>query len=307
LLDRISHAVFHGRHHDDVLVGVVDVGSNTVRLVVAEGDRLLVSRKAMLHLGADVERYGHITPAKLTEVSDVVGGFAAEARQAGVELLEVLVTSPGRQAENGDELVNVLANASNAPVAVLSAIEEGRLAFVGAISSAAPPSARAVAVVDVGGGSAQIVAGTRRDGPTWIRSIDLGSQRLTSRLLDSDPPGRAAVELARTEAACYLEGLDAPPVRATFAVGGSARALKRIVGGRLDAAHLEHVLELLSETPAEVVSVRYGIGAERAATLTAGCVILAGIQRQLGTPIKVVRGGLREGALAELAATRAAA
>lgn len=288
-------------------VGVIDVGSNTIRLLVAEGDEALLTRKATPRLGADVERHGRITPAKLAEAEAVVAEFGAAARAAGVDQLEVLITSPGRQAANGNALVDLLAAAAGFPARVLSAVEEGRLAFVGALDGVSGPAGRTVAVIDVGGGSAQVVVGSRRDGPVWARSIDLGSQRLTSRLLAADPPGARAVDAARAEAERYLDAFDPPPVRAAFAVGGSARALKRIAGARLDVDELEDLLRLLAETPVDEIAERHGVGADRAHTLAAGCVILSTIQRRLGTPLKVARGGLREGALVGLREQRAAA
>jgi len=295
-----------GRQHGTV-VGVVDVGSNTVRLLVTRGERTILTEREMLHLGADVERRGEISPEKLALVAELVGRYAADARAAGAVALEVLIASPGRQARNGEVLRELLSAASGAPTRILSAAEEGRLAFAGALAAGAPPARRPVAVVDVGGGSAQVVVGTRRDGPLWSRSIDIGAQRLTSRLLSADPPGRAAVWRARLEVERYLTHVAPPPVHAGFAVGGSARGLKRIVGGRLGEEELEDALAVLAVTSAAEVSKQYGMKLERAQTLTAGCAILAGLQRTLGTPLKVVRAGLREGVLAELTAETLAA
>ena len=161
--------------------------------------------------------------------------------------------------------------------------------------------------MDVGGGSAQIVIGSRRSGPRFTQSIDLGSQRLTSRLLGDDPPGADAVELARAEVARYVEPLAMPPVDAAFAVGGSARALKRLESPQLGPAELEQAIELLTGTATGVVSMTYGIDEQRARTLLAGALILSAFQTSLGVPLEVVRGGLRDGALAELAAGRIAA
>jgi exopolyphosphatase/guanosine-5'-triphosphate,3'-diphosphate pyrophosphatase len=288
-------------------VGVVDVGANTVRLLVVRRGRTIASEREMLRLGADVEEHGSIPPAKLARVAEVVGRFAADAREHGAGSLEVLITSPGRQAANGSELVDLLAAAADCPARVLSAVEEGRLAFVGAVAATAPPPRRLVAVIDVGGGSAQVVVGTRRDGPQWVRSIDLGSQRLTSRLLADDPPGARAIDDAADEVSTYLTGFDPPSPRTSLAVGGSARALKRIVGPRLGADELGEALTVLESTPAAELTRRYEIDAERTRTLPAGAVILAALQERLGTPLKVVRGGLREGAIADLANRRAAA
>jgi exopolyphosphatase/pppGpp-phosphohydrolase len=261
----------------------------------------------MLHLGADVERRGEISAEKLALVAELVGRYADDARDAGAVALEVLIASPGRQARNGETLREVVAAAASAPTRILSAVEEGRLAFVGALAVAAPPARRPVAVVDVGGGSAQVVVGSRREGPRWSRSIDIGAQRLTSRLLDADPPGRPAVWRARLEVERYLAHFAPPRAHAGFAVGGSARGVKRLVGGRLGEDELEDALAMLAVTPAAEVSKRFGMKLERAQTLTAGCAILAGLQRTLGTPLKVVRAGLREGLLAELAAETLAA
>src|SRR5262245_26453833 len=105
---RVVSAVMWGRHHDAMPFGVVDVGSNTVRLLVEVRGRPVLSERESLRLGADVERYGRITPEKLDLAAEVVGGYARDARAAGVRDVEVLITSPGRQAENGAELLERL-------------------------------------------------------------------------------------------------------------------------------------------------------------------------------------------------------
>ncbi|HET7129112.1 MAG TPA: hypothetical protein VFJ93_08580 [Gaiellaceae bacterium] len=283
-------------------VGVIDVGSNTVRLLVSERGQALLSNREMLGLGADIERHGGIPLEKLELTESVVRRFVAEARAVGAVVVEVLIASPGRQAANGVSLATRLERASGCPTRILTAVEEGHLAFVGALSCAGIADGRAVAVVDVGGGSAQIVGGSRREGPTWARSIDLGSQRLTSRLLSEDPPGAHAMIAARNEVDRYLVGLEPPAARAALAVGGSARALKRVAGGTIDAASLDHALALLATTPTAALARRYRIGEARARTLPAGAVIFAAIQELLGMPLEVQRGGLREGALLKLAA-----
>jgi exopolyphosphatase/guanosine-5'-triphosphate,3'-diphosphate pyrophosphatase len=295
-----------GRHHDAV-VGVIDVGSNTVRLLVVRGRREVLSEREMLRLGAEVERHGHIPDAKLTQTALVVGRLARDARAAGVSALEILITSPGRQAANGDELARRLAVAGGCPVRVLSAEEEGELAFAGALEAADPPARRRIAVVDVGGGSAQVVVGTRRDGPTWSRSIDIGSQRLTNRFFDSDPPGKAAMEHAMEEVDRYLADFDPPLPRIAYAVGGSARAVRQLAGAQLDDCALGDVIELVTSAPSAELVDRHGVDPERARTIAAGAVILAALQERLATPLKVVRAGLREGAVIELGARRAAA
>jgi exopolyphosphatase/guanosine-5'-triphosphate,3'-diphosphate pyrophosphatase len=295
------------RHHGFVPVGVIDVGSNTVRVKVAHGGDEVVSAREMLRLGAEVEDRGVISATKLAETAEVVHRFSDVARAHGATDLEVLITSPGRQAANGEELLKTVAQAGACRARILSSVEEGLLAFNGALSLASPPARRLVAVVDVGGGSAQVVVGSRHDGPVWTRSIDIGSQRLTSRLLRDDPPGLGAIAAANAEVARYLDGFDAPTPRTAFAVGGSARALRRLAGGRLTATALAAVTELLATTSARRLIDEHGVDPERVRTMAAGAVILSAIQQRLGPPLKIVRAGLREGALLELAARRAAA
>jgi len=287
--------------------GVVDVGSNTVRLLVAERGRTVLTERLVLKLGADIEVHGRVPEEKIDEVARVVQRFVRDGEAAGAEEIEVLIASPGRQAENGAELRRALAEASGRPTRILTAVEEGHLAFAGALSIAGVPARRTVAVIDVGGGSAQVVVGSGREGAKWARSIDLGSQRLASRMLAADPPGAAAIGHARAEVERYLDGFDPPAPRTALAVGGTARALKRIAGSRIGIDELDQLLGLLAETPAAEIVERYGVGEERARTLPAGAVILSELQHRLGTPVRVVRAGLRDGAVLALAAGRAAA
>ena len=295
------------RHHGGVRVGVIDVGSNTVRLLVASGSESVVQRRAILGLGAAIESTGAIPEEKLAEVADCVATWMKVARRHRVERLEVLVTSPGRQAANGAELLERLAATARVPVRLVSGAEEGRLAFIGALARTRSDGNGAIAVCDVGGGSAQITIGTREGGPAWTRSIDIGSRRLASRCFGDDPPGEEAVLRARRELTPYLDGLAFPAPKSALAVGGSARSLKKLVGGMLDTADLERALGVLARTPADELAAEYDLDPGRLSTLTAGAVILASIQARLGVPLKVGRGGLREGAALELAARAEAA
>jgi exopolyphosphatase/guanosine-5'-triphosphate,3'-diphosphate pyrophosphatase len=262
----------------------------------------------MLGLGEAVELHGAIPEQKLDEVASCVAGFVERAREHGAGEVEVLVTSPGRQAENGAELIARLEAASEVPVRLLSAIDEARLGFAGALAGTHFPFGRSVAVVDVGGGSAQIAVGTRHSGPTWIRSIDIGSMRLTSRCMEGEPPGLDAIAGARDEVERFLVDVDPPEPRVALAVGGSARALKRVTGtNRLGHEELASAIELLAVTPSAEIAERYGVAPGRARTLPAGAVILAAIGELLDTRFRVGRGGVREGAVLELEHRRAAA
>ena len=172
-------------------IGVIDVGSNTVRLLVASvaGDtvRTLREERAHLGLGEEILHYGRVRRRKLDEVREVTGEYARIARKLGVRELETVVTAPGRQGDAPERLVDVIGRATAGDVRVVSAEEEGRLAFSGAVSRANPGEG-VVAVCDVGGGSTEVVVGTELLGPAWVRSVDLGSLRMTASLLPGDPP-----------------------------------------------------------------------------------------------------------------------
>ncbi len=284
-------------------VAVVDVGSNTIRLLVAargrDGVECVARGKRMVGLGADVERRGTISAAKLTEASECVAAFAAEARAAGAVFLDVVVASPGRQAENAAQLVAGLSRAAGVQARVLTRDEEAALAFDGALAAA--DYSGAVAVCDVGGGSTQVAVGTASGGPAWLRSVDLGSLRLSSRIPVGDPPAKGDIAALRAEARSALEHLTPPLPSAAVAVGGTARALRKVVGRALGEGELKEALRVLRKEPAKTVATRYRIDPWRARALPAGTAVLVELQALLAVPLEVGRGGLREGAALELA------
>jgi exopolyphosphatase / guanosine-5'-triphosphate,3'-diphosphate pyrophosphatase len=291
-------------------VAVLDVGSNTVRLLVAErrNGRVEAVRQArrLLLLGREIEREGVLSARKLEKTRRCARRFAALAREAGVTRLDVVVTAPGRQSANADELVHVLREATAAPVRVLSADEEGRLAWDGAVAAAAerPPT---LAVCDVGGGSTELLVGTPVGGPDWVRSLEIGCLRLTERLLDRDPPGKQGMRAVRAEIENGFEGLALPLPHEALATGGTARALRKLAGGRLGEAELAAVVRRLTKRSAREIARSSGIDRERARTLPAGALILTEVQRRLGTPLLVSTAGLREGVALTLLREAAAA
>ncbi|MBA2333232.1 MAG: hypothetical protein H0V94_10640, partial [Actinobacteria bacterium] len=219
-------------------VGVVDVGSNTVRLLVASvgsGEvRSLEEGRAHLGLGEEILLHGRIRRRKLDELDAVVTEFARIARKHRVRELETVVTAPGRQGGESERLLEVLRRATDGPVRVVSAENEGRLAYTGAVArTSVGPGV--VAVCDVGGGSTEIVVGTALLGPAWVRSVDIGSLRLTASLLHGNPPTRTEVESARASIREAFSGIAPPAPELALATGGSARAIARIVGGAYDA------------------------------------------------------------------------
>jgi exopolyphosphatase/guanosine-5'-triphosphate,3'-diphosphate pyrophosphatase len=279
---------------------VIDVGSNTVRLLVARfddtGPVTLCSGRVRLGLGAELEQLGRLSARKLAEATDAVRSLGALAARHGFDAPEVLVTAPGRQAGNARELVAALQRGTDAPVRVLSAREEATLSFHGAVAGARQ-SAWPVAVVDLGGASTEIAVGRPSSGPGWIRSVDLGALRLMTRLLPAEQPAAGLIDAARGAVAQAFAQVEPPRAYEALAVGGCARALRKLVGPSLGGGELATARALLAaSTHAEIAEV-HGVDRRRVPLLLAAALILTDVQERLGLPLQVVDGGLREGAL----------
>jgi exopolyphosphatase/guanosine-5'-triphosphate,3'-diphosphate pyrophosphatase len=292
-----------------VRVAVVDVGANTLRLLVADGEdgslEPVREERKRTALGEDVERLGYLSEEKIESSASAARKEVRRARKLGAARIAVVVTSPGRDASNGDRLVATLTTATGVPARLLSAEEEAGLGFAGALMCT-PVAASTVAVCDVGGGSTQVAVGTREH-PAWVRSVELGSLRLAQRRLQHNPPLKDELERARAEAAAVFSKLTPPMPEEALATGGSARALKRLGLDRLDKASLASALDELSALSAEELQRQLGIDLARARTLPAGAIILAEVQQRLGVPLAVARGGVREGVCGELLSAEAAA
>jgi exopolyphosphatase / guanosine-5'-triphosphate,3'-diphosphate pyrophosphatase len=206
--------------------------------------------------------------------------------------------APGLCDPNAAELREMLAWAAGVPVRQLSAEGEGRLAYAGAVGacSSVPDT---IAVVDVGGGSTQVMVGTERE-PAWLRGLDLGSLRLTERFLRSDPPTMDELAAVSHVVEDTVGELTPPLPLGALATGGTARTLRRLVGRRLDENSLTDTLEIVTAKRAAQVADEYGISPERARVLAAGTIVLRAAHRRLNVELEVAKGGVREGAVLSL-------
>ena len=290
-------------------VAVIDVGSNTVRLLVASlkngALKPVREERTAVGLAREIERTGRIPDAKISRAAQVARRYARDAAKAGATRVDVLVTAPGRQSENGAALVEAISSSTGLHVRALSAEEEGGLAYAGVVASLQEPP-ESITVCDVGGGSTQLMFGTAT-GPAWFRTLDIGSLRLAQRYLVDDPPRVEELDRVRSCVEDAFSGLAAPLPRCAVATGGTARALRRIVGRTLGPKELAEAEEALLSAPAATIADEYRIPLWRAQIVSAGVVVLAEAQRRLGVPFTVARAGLREGAAREsLAAAQAA-
>ena len=282
----------------------IDIGSNTTRLLVAESrdGRLqeVMAQRAFTRLGAQKRE---IPDHKIAEVADLVASQVRMARECGADSIRVVATAAIRQAPNREAACEAIEAAAGVPVAILSGDEEARLAFAGATRTLQHVPLGQIGVVDVGGGSTELVVGTMAEGVTWSASFRVGSAFLADSYLRSDPPAVDDLERIRAHVAGVFEGLNVPQPDVAYAVGGSATSLRRVVGAELNHATLTHGLRVLGVAGAGEVARRYELHPERVRVLPAGMLLLDEASRVFGLPLQIASGGLREGVvLEELAA-----
>jgi exopolyphosphatase/guanosine-5'-triphosphate,3'-diphosphate pyrophosphatase len=289
-----------------MLLGCVDIGSNTTRLLVADCDggelRWIHQEREFTRIGHELLEFGRIGPAKIEEVVEVVRGQLASAREHGASRVRAVATAAIRNAANGTELAQAVQAATGTPVEILSEEEEARLAFVGVAGTLEAPAPGELGVVDVGGGSSELVVGSAPDRVRWWASLPVGSGALSHSCLASDPPAPEELATARARIAQELGRLEVPRTPVAVAVGGSATSLARLAGPVLTADALRRALALLASARADEIARRFVIDPERVRLLPAGLLILEGVADAFGVSLRVGRGGIREGVLLEAGA-----
>jgi exopolyphosphatase / guanosine-5'-triphosphate,3'-diphosphate pyrophosphatase len=291
-----------------LVLGCIDIGSNTTRLLVADGSnghlRELVVQRAFTRIGKSLLKGGAIPPDKIEETADVVRTQARVAREVGANEVVAVATAAIRDAPNREELCAAVQTAGGMPLEVLSGQEEARLSFVGAARTLATPPAGTMAVIDVGGGSSELAIGQPDGSVAWSESFRIGSGFLADSYLRSDPPAVVELEAVRSHVEGTFEGLEPPPAETAVAVGGTATSLRRLLGAELSHETLERGIRVLSQTPIAEVAARFELDPERVRLLPAGILVLEAMSDCLGLPLRIARGGLREGVLLELLQAR---
>jgi exopolyphosphatase / guanosine-5'-triphosphate,3'-diphosphate pyrophosphatase len=287
----------------------IDIGSNTTRLLVAEpngaGMHEILSRRMFVPLMPGAR--GVIDPETAGVLASVVAAHAVTARECGAERVHAVATAAIREAANRDALCAAIEREAGLALRVLSDADEARLAFAGATRLLAAPPTGTVGVVDVGGGSSELVAGTVAGGASWYASLRIGSGVLTERHVRADPPSAAELAALREEAEAAFGAVTAPRPAAAYAVGGSATSLRLLCGDVLSSEALEHALAKLVAWPVREAAQRLSLARERVRLLPAGLVLLRAAARAFkNLPLEVAGGGLREGVVLEDFAERAA-
>ena len=285
---------------------VIDVGSNTIHLLVGEvdgGEVLPVTgEKVSARLGAGVERKRRIEPGRLELAAEAISLFAKIAALNGVAEPTVLATSAVRDAENGLELTERVREITGLKMRLISGEEEAALGFRGAVSAVGTSWEGPALVVDLGGGSAQLIVGEASSGPLMQVSLPLGSNRTTERFAENDPPKKKELRALDEHVREMMPGWGLSQRVSVVAVGGSARAMLKITQDSLTVERMRRLALEISDRPSAVLAREHGLAPERARVLPAAITTLAAILEHFDRDrLTVARGGLREGTLLTLA------
>jgi exopolyphosphatase/guanosine-5'-triphosphate,3'-diphosphate pyrophosphatase len=291
-------------HDRAVLCAAVDIGSNTTRVLVAEPQegqlRKVMEQRAYTRFDKSSKRKGKITPEKTAELADVVDTQVRLAQELGAEAIRIVATAAIREAKNSGEVAAEIAQAAGVPVDVLSEEEEGRLAFIGATKTLGHPVEGEIGVVDVGGGSSEIILGTVDDGVRAVRSFKIGSGMLADEFLTNDPPSPSEIRALRDQISDFFAKVAIEHPEQAVAVGGSATSLRTLVGAVLEYETLERAVRVLAGDSIADVAKRFELDPRRVRILPAGVLLLEKFSELLGQPLQIGKGGLREGIILDL-------
>jgi exopolyphosphatase / guanosine-5'-triphosphate,3'-diphosphate pyrophosphatase len=291
-------------HDRNVLCAAVDIGSNTTRVLVAEPQegqlRKVMEQRAYTRFDKDSKRKGKITDAKIAELTEVVTTQVRLAEELGAEAIRIVATAAVRESRNAPEAAKRIAESAGIEVEILSEEEEGRLAFIGATKTLGHPVEGDVGVVDVGGGSSEIVLGTVAGGVRAVRSFKIGSGTLAEEFLTNDPPSASELRGVRDYIGDFFAGVEVEQPAQAVAVGGSATSLRTLVGAVLEYETLERAVRVLAGAPIAEVAKRFELDPRRVKILPAGVLVLEKFSELLGQPLQIGKGGLREGVILDL-------
>lgn len=276
------------------VTGVVDIGTNSTRLLIAdvEGDQIveqLERRSVVTRLGTGVDAAGRLSEDAMERVYTTLDEYRALIDDHRAERTVAVLTSAVRDATNGNEFAGTVEERFRLHPQVLTGDEEARLTFLGAMSERDPDDATPTLVVDIGGGSTELVVGTNHEVDFHV-SAQAGVVRQTERHLHADPPTeeeqRQLSADVRAVLASVVPGERRRNVQRTVAVAGTATSLGAIAqdlepydpdkvhGFQLERAQCEQILRRLAAMPLEERRSVKGLHPDRAPTIVAGVLIL---------------------------------
>jgi exopolyphosphatase/guanosine-5'-triphosphate,3'-diphosphate pyrophosphatase len=268
-------------------VAVIDIGTNTTRLLVAEvedGEVVELERRTTItSLGQGVDATGRLAREAMDRVAEAIAVYREVIDRLGAERVVALATSAMRDSENGPKFRDFLHQRFGIDARTISGGEEARLTFLGATSGRNDDHESVV--IDIGGGSTEYVVGRPGQDPSFHVSTQMGSGRHTERFLHSDPPKPDELQQL---AAAVRETVPDVSVGQGIAVAGTATSLAAIDGAeevhgyRIPLATCERLVAMLAALPVEERRHVRGLHPDRAPTIVAGAVILTESIRSFG-------------------------
>ncbi len=298
-------------------LGVLDVGSNTVHLLVVDAYRGAeptpqLSRKSVLRLAEHIDKRGDLALEGADALVGATLGARRQATELGCDEVIAFATSAVRDARNSAEVLERVGTEAGVDLVVLSGDDESRLTFL-AVRRWFGWSAGNLICVDIGGGSLEMGVGADED-PDLIVSLPLGAGRLTRDWFDSDPPSKSKLNALRD----HVEAELAEPVKRLLAsaapdrVGATSktfRTLARLAGAAPSSAGprvprvltrdgLRQVTALISRMSANDLAELDGVSPARAHQTLAGAVVASAAMEALGvTEVELCPWALREGVI----------
>jgi exopolyphosphatase/guanosine-5'-triphosphate,3'-diphosphate pyrophosphatase len=279
-------------------VAVVDIGTNSTRLLIAEVDREtsavreLARRSRVTRLGEGVDATGRLSDDAVARVMDTLEKYASEIGEQGCEANLAVCTSAVRDAQNGSDFLTRVRE-EGLDARMLAGEEEAQLTFLGAMSGREDGDRDAdepTVVIDVGGGSTEFIVGSGREAGFHV-SLHAGVVRMSERHIHSDPPKPQELqELAKDVRAVFLDGLppnERAPVTRGIAVAGTATSAAaidqeldpydpaRVHGYELQLATVEMLLARLADMDEAARREVVGLHPDRAPTIVAGMILLS--------------------------------
>ncbi len=294
----------------------MDVGSNSIHLLVGlVGPRAvqpLVDESELLGLGDVVDRAGHIPEDVCAAMIRTLERYVVAAASHGAESITFVGTEPLRRATDHADVAAAVLAATSRPLHVLSHEAEAQLTLLGVTGGLRPTSS--LIVVDIGGGSTEIISVDDGSADPMVGVIATGSARLTKSLVTHDPPTWFEINALRAESRRLVEALVATPaVRRSprcVMVGGTASNLVKLLPQpaagdprTIDLVDLPACFDLLAREPADALVIRYAVNRRRAGQLTAGAALVEALMTRYAVPRAEISGAsLREGVILAVAA-----
>jgi exopolyphosphatase / guanosine-5'-triphosphate,3'-diphosphate pyrophosphatase len=311
-------------------VAVVDLGTNTTRLLVCEvregAVEELERRTEITRLGEGVDTAGRLGDAAKDRVRGVLSEYRELIDRHGAERTIAIATSAMRDAEDGDQFGRELSEQFGLDLRTITGSEEARLTFLGATASDrngrdSSEETPKTLVLDIGGGSTEFVIGRPRSEPDFDVSTRAGSVRQTERHLTGDPPTPESLRALTDEVRAILEAEVPAELRADvgagIAVAGTATSIAaisqelepydpaRVDGFTLARAETERILTMLASLPLAERREVAGLHPDRAPTIVAGAVILVEAMRGFDLDsMRVSEADILHGAALDAAAKR---